>query len=120
MKEADKIAFVIQMMNREYAKEHTLADYAEICNMSKFHFLRVFKEITGASPVEYKNKIRMEHAIEFLQDGETPIGEIAEQVGFSSAAYFCDAFKKKYGVSPSSYRKLGRENFQHSLTRGVD
>ena len=102
---ADKISFVIQLMNREYNAEHSLSDYADICKMSKFHFLRVFKEITGCSPVEYKNKIRMEHAKELLEDTNTPVGEIGLQVGFSSATYFCDAFKKKYGISPSQYRK---------------
>ena len=102
---ADRIAFVIQIMNREYAENHTLEDYAAMCKMSKFHFLRIFKEITGTSPVEYKNNIRMEHALEFLEDGTTPVGEIAAQVGFSSAAYFCDAFKKKYGISPTAYKK---------------
>ena len=107
---ADRIAFVIQIMNREYEKQHSLEDFADMCKMSKFHFLRIFKEITGSSPVEYKNKIRMDHALEFLEDGGTPIGEIAAQVGFSSPAYFCDAFKKKYGVSPSAYRKLKDAN----------
>ena len=106
---ADRIAFVIQIMNREYAENHTLEDYAAMCKMSKFHFLRILKEITGTSPVEYKNNIRMEHALEFLEDGTTPIGEIAAQVGFSSAAYFCDAFKKKYGTSPTAYKK--RRNY---------
>ena len=73
--------------------------------MSKFHFLRTFKEITGVSPIEYRAQIRLEHAAELLSDSNMTVGEIALQLGFSSQGYFCDAFKKSFGESPSSYRK---------------
>ena len=92
-------------MNKEYKNNDSLDDYAEMCNMSKFHFLRIFKEITGTSPLEYKNSIRLEHAKEQLLDTNTPINEIGREMGYTSATYFCDAFKAKIGMSPSQYRK---------------
>jgi len=101
----DKISFVIQKMNKEYHNNCTLDEYAKMCNMSKFHFLRVFKSITGFSPVEYRNRIRTDHAKELLEDTDIPINEIGRNVGYSSGAYFCDAFKAKFGMSPSQYRK---------------
>ena len=94
-------------MNKEYEKNYTLDDYAKICNMSKFHFIRVFKDITGASPLEYRNTIRIEHVKEQLIDTNMSISEIAERSGYASASYFCDVFKKRMGVSPSDYRKRG-------------
>ena len=93
-------------MNKELQKDYNLDEYAKMCNMSKFHFLRVFKSITGTSPLEYRNKIRIDHAKELLQDTTKPVNEIAAGLGYSSDAYFCDAFKKKIGVSPSQYRKM--------------
>jgi len=104
----DRISFAIQNMNREYEKNHTLDDYAQMCNMSKFHFLRIFKDITGTSPLEYRNKIRLDHAKELLEDTSLPINEISQKTGYSSETYFCDAFKAKTGVSPSQYRKRSR------------
>ena len=101
----DKISFVIQKMNTEYQIDYTLEDYARMCNMSKFHFLRVFKSITGVSPLEYKNIIRFNHVKEQLQDTNIPISEISRNAGYTSSSYFCDAFKKKFGISPSQYRK---------------
>ena len=95
-------------MNREYKKNYTLDDYAKMCNMSKFHFLRIFKGITGASPFEYRNKIRLDHAKELLLDTPLPINEIGRSVGYSSNSYFCDAFKAKTGTSPSVYRKTAK------------
>ncbi len=106
----DKISFVIQKMNKEYEKNYTLDEYAKMCNMSKFHFLRIFKDITGASPLEYRNKIRLDHAKELLVDTNIPINEIGRSVGYSSDAYFCDAFKTKIGISPSQYRKSNKLN----------
>lgn len=102
---SDKISFVIQMINRDYSSDLSLEDYAKISQMSKFHFLRVFKEIVGVSPIEYRNNIRLEHAKELLEDISLPIGEIGAMVGYSSASYFCDAFRKSVGVSPKQYRE---------------
>ena len=108
-KHAGEIASAIQLMNKEYAKNYSLAEYAEMFHMSKFHFLRTFKDITGHSPLEYRAKIRIEHAAELLSDSDMPIVEIAYLLGFSSQAYFCDAFKKCYGEPPTSYRKSNRK-----------
>lgn len=101
---AGRIAAAIQLMNREYHKEHSLEDYAALCRMSKFYFLKTFKRVTGRSPIEYKNSIRIEHAKDLLSE-ELSVGEIGAQLGFSSPAYFCDAFKKKVGCSPREYRE---------------
>jgi len=108
-KHSDKITFVIQSMNKEYYKNYTLWDYAKMCNMSKYHFLRIFRNITGFSPLEYRNRIRLEHAKDLLEDLSLPINEIGFQLGFSSPSYFCEAFKKKTGISPKKYRESIKE-----------
>ena len=102
---ADQISFIIQLMNRDYDKNYSLEEYADMCKMSKFHFLRIFKETVGISPVEYRNKLRIEHAKDLLEDESIPIGEVGTRVGYTSSSYFCDAFKKKTGLSPAAYRQ---------------
>ena len=104
----DKISFIIQKMNREYENPYSLEDYAQMCCLGKFHFLRIFKELTGCSPMEYRNNIRLEHAKELLTDTDLLIEEISRRVGYASNVYFCDAFKAKVGLSPSQYRKSSR------------
>lgn len=101
----DKIYQVIQSMNKELQSTYTLDEYASMCNMSKFHFLRVFKAVTGTSPIEYRNMIKIDHAKELLLYTDTPINEIGARLGYSSNSYFCDAFKAAMGISPSQYRK---------------
>lgn len=104
-KYADKISFVIQNMHKEYWQDTSLETYAAMCNMSKYHFLRTFKAITGQAPLTYRNEIRLAHARELLEDRMLTIGEVAERSGYTSPNYFCDAFKKKLGISPQQYRR---------------
>lgn len=101
---ACQIETVIRVMNREFDQNTDLAEYAALCNVSKFHFLRLFKEVTGVSPIEYRNKLRLEHAKALLEDESIPVSEVGARVGYASSSYFCDAFKKKVGVSPRQYR----------------
>lgn len=104
----DKISFIIQKMNKEYEKNYSLEEYAKMCCMSKYHFLRVFKDVTGCSPIDYRNSIKLEHAKELLCETDNTIDEISMNVGYTSNAYFCNAFKLKFGISPSLYRKKYR------------
>ena len=99
------ISAVIQLLGREYCEQRPLSEYAALCHVSKFHFLRLFKETTGLSPIAYKNKIRMEHACHLLEDLSLPISEIAAQLGYGSPTHFSIAFKQHFDLSPSQYRK---------------
>jgi AraC-like DNA-binding protein len=105
----DKIYYVIQRMNKEYHINLSLDEYAKMCNLNKFHFLRVFREITGITPIEYRNRNRIEHAKEMLLYTNKAVNEIGTSVGYSSDSYFCDASKSIVGVSPIQYRKTGEK-----------
>ena len=100
-----RIARAIQYIGKNFSEDLSLSDYAAMCAMSKYHFLRTFKEVTGLTPIEYRTRIRIENAKQMLEDGELSVLEIGERIGFSSAAYFSSAFKKEVGISPSKYAK---------------
>ena len=72
----------IQYINRYFYLDKSLEEYAEICNLSKFHFLRMFKENTGVTPIEYRNNIRIEHSAELLKNSSDSVEEIGLRVGF--------------------------------------
>ena len=101
----NRIALVIQHMNKNYNSNFTLDAYAEMCLMSKYHFLRVFEKLVGVSPIEYRNNIRMQHALDLVVDEKLTIQQISDMLGFSSLSYFSTAFKQKYGCSPKQYKK---------------
>ena len=98
------VEFAIQHMNKYCDSSLKLENYADMCRMSKYHFLRVFKQVTGSTPLDYRNRIRIEHAKELLENGYLTVSEISESLGYNSSAYFCDAFKKMIGCSPIEYR----------------
>ncbi len=108
MQFSKEIAPALTEILGSYWLNYTLEDYANMCNLSKYHFSRLFKNYTGFSPIEYRNHIRMKRAKEFLSHPATPIKRISERCGFANSNYFCDAFKKAEGISPSEYRKQNR------------
>ncbi len=99
------VANAITHMNRNCESNLRLEDYAAMCCMSKYHFTRVFKQVTGVTPLDYRNGIRIESAKELLQNGFLSVSEISESLGYSSPAYFSDIFKKSVGVSPRKFRE---------------
>ena len=99
-----RVAFVIEKINRDYSAGTSLEEYARICNMSKYYFIKAFKRITGIPPIEYRNRIRLEHARELLERSDFSVAEIGRMLGYSSGVYFSEAFKKELGVSPAAYR----------------
>lgn len=103
-KELYSIARAVQHMNRYCDSTLKLEDYASMCCMSKYHFSRVFRHITGAPPLEYRNRIRIEHAKELLENSYLSVCEIGEALGYASPEYFSYAFKKATGKSPMKYR----------------
>ena len=102
----NEIEMVVQKINRDYFENVSLDEYARMCRMSKYHFLRVFENVTGMTPISYRNRIRLERAKELLKDTNLSVHDIGARVGYTSQSYFCDAFKKEVGVSPANYRKV--------------
>ena len=82
----------------------SLSELAEKFFYNPSYFSRVFKEKFGLSLIEYKTKKRVESAAELLEKTELTIDEICDNLGFSERSSFYNAFKKRFGTSPASYR----------------
>lgn len=78
-----------------------VCDYLHI---SQTYFSTVFKKETGQNYVNYLTDIRLNKAIELLNETEDKTYIIASKVGYQDPNYFSYVFKKKFGVSPSKYR----------------
>lgn len=87
-----------------YLEDINLEELASLAFLSKYHFLRCFKEVYGISPYQYVIQKRLEHSQMLLKDQEKTLSEIAYQTGFIDRRAFNRAFRKAYGFSPSEYR----------------
>lgn len=77
-----------------------------MANMSTYHFVRSFKQITGRSPIDYINKLRIDKAFSLLKEGKFNVTETALDCGFNDVNYFSRLFKKYNKMSPSEAKKL--------------
>lgn len=79
-------------------------------HLSVSHFSTLFKQETGCGFVNYLTQVRLTQAAWLLDNTDSAVGEIAQQVGYSEPAYFSYVFKKRYGVSPMKYRYVKEKN----------
>ncbi len=85
----------------------TIKTMAEEVELSIPHFQRLFKEQVGVAPMTYLKDSRLEKARELLED-ETDflhIQQIRDKVGMTNDSHFTRDFKKKFGLTPTEYRK---------------
>jgi AraC-like DNA-binding protein/ligand-binding sensor domain-containing protein len=83
----------------------TSDDIASALNISRSVLFEKCRAVLGKAPTEYLRDLRFEKAAEMVKEGSLPIAEIAYRTGFNDAHYFSKAFRKRYGMTPSEYRK---------------
>ena len=96
---------VVNYIEDHYSEKISLDQIAENMYLSPFYISRIFKSETGSAPIRHLINIRLEKAMELLENGYTgSIQEVAAQVGYDDAYHFSKLFKKRYGISPSQAR----------------
>ena len=99
----------IDYISENFTNAITLDELCALCGLSKYHFIRVFKQVTGDTPNEYVNKIRLKYAKQLLLKGAN-VTEAATASGFSDAHYFSNCFKKYEGCRPSQIKNSAFDN----------
>ena len=72
--------------------------------MSQSTLYRRLKTISGQSPNEFIQNIRLKYAARLLRETSMTVSEISYDTGFSDSSYFSRAFKKCFGLSPKQWR----------------
>src|SRR5262245_16891839 len=95
---------------RDYLHAHhatplTLDALARQASLSRYHFLRLFREAFGQTPHQYLIRVRLERAKTLLAAGNDPVTEVCFAVGFSSLGSFSTLFNQRVGCSPSGWRR---------------
>ncbi|MEU6094767.1 helix-turn-helix domain-containing protein [Streptomyces sp. NPDC047079] len=97
---------VINDMHDRLDQDLTIDDLARTARFSKFHFTRVFREVTGISPGRFLSALRIQEAKRLLVSTDRSVADISAQVGYSSVGTFSSRFKECVGLPPSRFREL--------------
>ena len=96
----------VAYMKKRIQKGMTMAELARACGSSVSSLESNFRSIYGMSPYRYFIKLRMEEAERLLAKTSYTVTEIAMRCGYENLFYFCNAFKKHSGMTPTEYRKM--------------
>lgn len=102
----NEVELAMHYFRENYRSEVNVEDYALSRGMSASNFYRVFKQISGSTPLQFILKLRLSNAQNLLENSNLTIAEIASAVGYENPLYFSRLFNKHIGVSPSEYRKM--------------
>ncbi|WP_213875231.1 AraC family transcriptional regulator [Pseudomonas sp. dw_358] len=94
---------------RDYIESHlaeplSLGLLAALCNLSEYHFARMFRHSFGVPPHQYVLHRRLARACRLLKDDRLALGDIGLTCGFASASHFGNRFRQVLGATPSVYR----------------
>ena len=96
----------VSYISRHISEPISVDRLAGLCFLSRYYFMRRFKELTGYTVHGYINLKRMTEAARLLSSGATP-AQTAAGVGFSDYSSFLRAFRKQYGVAPGEFARNG-------------
>ena len=97
------MAFVVERLDQDVS----LRALAEQARLSPFHLHRIFSHAAGETPKQYALRLRLGRAAAMLLTGKESVLDVALSCGFQSHEAFCRAFRRRFGMTPSTYRERG-------------
>jgi AraC-like DNA-binding protein len=93
-------------ITRHFSSDISLSEIADSCNVSPFHFSRIFKTFTSISPHQFLLSVRLKNSELLLKETVLPIADVAFSSGFNSIEHFTSAFRQKYKAPPARFRVM--------------
>jgi AraC family transcriptional regulator len=97
---------VQEFINENLEEDLSLAQLAEVADLSQFHFARAFRKSTGQTPQQYLMQQRIERAKQLLSKDDLPIVEISLRTGFKNQSHFTTLFRKFTKFTPKLWREM--------------
>ena len=104
----ERLRPALTLMHEQPATTWSLDELARAATMSRTAFAERFRQVAGEPPLSYLTGWRMLLAQHELRSGDVRIGPLGLRLGYSSESSFSNAFKRRVGESPSSYRARTR------------
>jgi AraC family transcriptional regulator, melibiose operon regulatory protein len=101
----DRFEQIVGMIARQYGEKLSVAQIAEAVGLHRNHVMRLFRQMTGMSVLEYITHHRVCHAQRLLATTDMKIIDAGHEAGFNSPTRFYAMFQKTTGQSPGQYRR---------------
>ena len=111
---------VLNTIEADVARKYDFHAIARAQNITITYFRSIFKSITGLSPVEYLNRVRILRALELLQATALSVAEVSERVGIYDTNYFSRLFKQIIGYPPSYFKAIRPQGSYFSADRHME
>ena len=105
----DRLLRVLVHIHDHPEQDLSLDTLADMACVSRFHFHRIFRALTGETLADATRRIRLLRAANALVTGEAPLAEVAKQYGYPNVSSFSRAFLANHGMSPGVFRRYGEE-----------
>jgi AraC-like DNA-binding protein len=102
----DRLARALRAILERFAEPFTIETLADIAGMSRSSFAAHFTHAFGQTPMSLLRAARLRRARELLVTTDTPVAQIAHDVGFVGRSNFSRAFHKMYSVDPTRFRRI--------------
>jgi len=102
---ANQIRLVTDYMESHLNEKTTISELAKLVDLTRFHFIRSFKQSVGVPPHQFMIQRRVERAKEMLAERNNSIADVAVRSGFNSSIQLSRAFRRVVGVTPSEFRR---------------
>jgi AraC-like DNA-binding protein len=107
-RETRRVVEAIRLVESDATRPLELKEMAAVAGMSKYHFLRVFRRLTGVTPHQYLISARLRRAALALASSRRPIITVALDAGFGDLSTFNKTYHAAFGLTPTQYRALRR------------
>ncbi|RQR30740.1 MULTISPECIES: response regulator [unclassified Burkholderia] len=109
--DSNLVRAAIGILLHDLRKSPALDELAHLVGTHEKRLSRIFRDCLGQTVFEYLRETRLRTAMHLLSTTSMSISDVADEIGFSSAANFATAFREQLGVSPSRWRKrhLGQD-----------
>lgn len=99
------VLYTINYIQANYYNNLNINHISEKLEVTSSYLSKILKKETGLSFIDFLTNTRIEKATQIMKDQSVKIYDVAELVGYSNQHYFCRAFKKIMGVSPTEYKR---------------
>ncbi len=111
---------IVRLIQENYSRPFTLSELADQIHLSVPYLSRFFEKQFGVTFLTYLTRVRLNAATEALLKSDKTIEAISADAGFPNSHAFVQAFRREYGVLPSTYRRTGGNNKEPVQTPQIE